>query len=79
MEQKPHQFESVEPVRNRDQRVCSNVPEGSTVRSLFGDYDCSGLPVTLAVTREEVALLRAFLAAEIDAILYGDEIQRGEK
>jgi len=55
------------------------VPEGSTVRSLFGDYDCSGLPVTLAVTREEVALLRAFLAAEIDAILYGDEIQRGEK
>jgi hypothetical protein len=31
-------------------------------------------PARIAVTREEIAILRAFLSVEIDAIIYADEL-----
>jgi hypothetical protein len=36
------------------------------------------LPLTLAVTHQEVALLKAFLGAEIDAILSGQDSRQGD-
>lgn len=34
---------------------------------------CTDLPTTLPVSLEEVALLRAYLAQEIDRILFGED------
>jgi hypothetical protein len=47
---------------------------GATTKSTFEDCAISSdFPQALAVTRDEVALLRAFLASEIDAILFDYE------
>jgi hypothetical protein len=53
------------------QMAAMPIPDGYTIQ---GDL----LPA-IAVTREEVALLRAFLGTEIDAILFGQGPVQGEQ
>lgn len=59
--------------------VPSHAPRTAAM-PLSDSYTIQGdLPPAIAVTREEVALFRAFLGTEIDAILFGQGPIQGEQ
>ncbi|WP_409561754.1 hypothetical protein [Hyphomicrobium sp. MC8b] len=77
MEQTPHNLELADADRNQtSDEVSPTASESATTKTVFEGYTISSdLPQTLVPTRDEIALLRAFLAKEIDAILFDQDKQ----
>jgi hypothetical protein len=76
VERAPDQFVSTDADRIQTADAASP-PMPEDAQSNASSYDGYGvscdLPRALPVMREEVTLLRAFLGAELEAILFGDE------
>ena len=75
MERTPHQFVSADTEQNQaTDAAAPAVPQDAPADFTFDGYAMSfDLPLALAVTRDEIVLLRAFLGKEIDAILFEQE------